>query len=239
MNKYEIILLDLDDTLIDETENIRHAFKKVIKEINKTYKEEDFQEWLRFDKQFWNDYYKGKIKVPNEYQKTSQTLAYYLRSKRYQKFFKNNISLEEAFNLNEIYLKGLTENIIPIEGVYETLKYLHSKYKIVIATNGPMAAVKAKLKKINCYELIDDIFSGEMCGVSKPDIKFFNELKNYINFQDNNKILIIGDSLSTDIQGGMNAKIDTCWFNRINKVCPNNFKPTMIIYNLKELTHKL
>jgi len=239
MSKYEIILFDLDDTLIDEKENIRHAFKKIIKHLNKEYKEEDFHEWLRLDKQFWNDFYHGKIKVPKEYQKTTKILARYLRSLRCQIYFKNNISLEEAFNLNEIYLEGLTENIISIEGAYDTLKYLHSKYKLVIATNGPTIAVETKLKKINCYEFIDKIFSGEMCGVSKPDKNFFRSLKNFINFYDNEKILIVGDSLSTDIKGGINAKIDTCWFNRAKEKRPKEFEPTMTIYKLKELIHKL
>lgn len=75
--------------------------------------------------------------------------------------------------------------------------------------------------------------------VTKPNKKYFEELKKYIQYYDTNKMLIIGDSLRTEVQGGMNSGIDSCWFNPNNATISNEYQPTMVINKLKELTRKL
>ena len=75
--------------------------------------------------------------------------------------------------------------------------------------------------------------------VTKPSKEYFDELKEYLKFYDNNKMLIIGDSLRSEVQGGMNSGIDSCWLNRNNEDLPEQYKPTMVINNLKQLTRKL
>jgi FMN phosphatase YigB (HAD superfamily) len=67
MSKYDVLLFDLDDTLINNTENARYAFKKMLLMVNKEYNDESFQRWLELDKQFWIDYANKKIIVPDEY----------------------------------------------------------------------------------------------------------------------------------------------------------------------------
>lgn len=128
-----------------------------------------------------------------------------------------------------------------MKGAYETLNYLAKKYILVIATNGPSQAVETKLEKINCLQFFKYIFSADKTKnkVTKPSSIYFNELLEYINFSDREKILIVGDSLKTEIQGGMNSNIDTYWFNRNNEELPEEYKPTMVITRLRELTKKL
>ena len=154
-------------------------------------------------------------------------------------FMEDNAELDK--NIYEIINEYKPHRIIIEYNGTETLEYLYDKYRLVIATNGPILAVEAKLKKIDCLQFIDSIFSTDMAdnAAAKPDKDFFRQLKDYLNFYDDDKILIIGDSLYSDVLGGMNCGIDTCWFNRKNDVLLDKYKPTMTITNLKQLIKKL
>lgn len=241
MDKYEIIIFDLDDTLIDNLENIRYAYKRMLEYVGEEYKEEEFIRWNEFDRQFWIDRSNGKIIIPEEYKSPKDKMVEYVRSLRYFLYFNGKITLEHAFEINKIYIDSLNEKVIPIEGAYETLKYLHNKYKLVIATNGPSLAVKSKLSKIGCLELIDYIFSADLTYqiVSKPKKEYFDELFEYINYDNKEKILMVGDSIYSDIQGGINAGIDTCWYNSNNQENISIYEPTIIIKRLNQLTEIL
>lgn len=149
-------------------------------------------------------------------------------------YFEGRISFEKAFEINELFLASLNEIFVPIDGAYETLKYLHDKYKLIIAINGPTVAVESKLE-IDCLNFIDAIFSADMTRktVTKPSKEYFEELKEYLKFYDTHKMLLVGDSLRSEVQGGMNLNIDSCWFNRNNEVLPEQYKPVMVINNLR------
>lgn len=238
MSKYEVILFDLDDTLIDNLENVRYAYKKMVESVGETYTEEGFRRWYELDKKFWLDFHDNKISVPEEYRQPQELFVKYVRSLRYQIFFEGRITLEKAFEINELFLKSLNEIVVPIDGAYEVLQYLHDRYKLVIATNGPTSAVESKLGKINCLDFIDYIFSADMTKqkVTKPKKEYFDELMDYIEYHDKDKMLIIGDSLHSEVKGGMNSGIDSCWFNPGNKELSDEYQPTMIIDSLKKLT---
>lgn len=237
MKKYEVLLFDLDDTLIDNLENVRYAYTKMVNYMNEDYTLEGFKKWYELDKQFWIDFHNNKIVVPDEFNTSQELFVKYVRSLRYQLYFDNKISLEKAFEINDLFLSSLEEVVIPIDGSYETLEYLNKKYKIVIATNGPSVVAKTKLEKIGCYKFIDSIFSADMTSqtVTKPKKEFFDELEGYLNFYEKDKMLIIGDSLRYEIKGGMNAGIDSIWYNAKNEVLSKEYAPTYIIKRLSDL----
>ena len=131
MNKYKILIFDLDDTLIDNLENVKYAFKRMIESKNEKCSNDSFRVWYKIDKQFWKDWQDGLIELPehlkSETGKKSDEFLNWLRAQRVLIYFNNEISLNEAINLNNIYMNALTENVIAIEGAYETLKYLSNK----------------------------------------------------------------------------------------------------------------
>lgn len=240
MNKYKILIFDLDDTLIDNLENIRYAFSQMIKIKNEDYNENNFKKWYELDKQFWKDWQDGLIELPeqfkNETGKKSDEFLDWLRSQRVLIYYKNKISLDEAIHLNNIYMNALTENVVAIDGGYEALKYLSNKgYYIIIATNGPKIATKDKLLKIKCINFVNEILSADMFGYMKPSIEFFEGIKKVLNNYNVEEYLIIGDSLKSDVGFAMNCNFDSCWFNRNNEKLSNNYKPTIIINKLSEL----
>ncbi len=239
MKKYEILLFDLDDTLIDNLENVKHAFKVMLEYMNDTYTEDKFNRWYDLDKQFWIDRQNGKIIVPDEYKEPVETKTRWVRSQRYILYFNNEISLEKAMEINDLYLNALNEIVLPIEGVKETLEYLSSKYKIFIATNGPSVATASKVAKIDCSNYISHILAADMFGHMKPSIEFFRGVKDFTGEHDENKYLVIGDSLKSDVEGATNAKMDSCWFNRGEEELDGRYNPTMIIDDLRQLKEML
>lgn len=236
MDKYKILLFDLDDTLIDNLENIKYAFKKVLEKKNIEYSDSKFDSWAIYDRDYWHLFYENKIEIPDEYRITEKGFIEYLRGKRFFDYF-NDMTMEEAIGLNEIYIEALNEVVMPVEGAYETLEYLSKKYRIIIATNGPSVAVNSKLSKINCINFIDCIFSSDMTKstIVKPSIKYFEDMQEYYNLYGKDKMLIIGDSLKSDVGLGINAGVDTCWFNKNDEDINSNYIPTYTIKKLIDL----
>lgn len=243
MNKYKIIIFDLDDTLIDNFENVKYAFKTMVETKNEPYNDDNFLKWYEIDTKFWRDWQDGLIELPehlkNETGKKSDEFLDWVRAQRVLIYFKNTISLEEAIKLNNIYMQALTEQVIAIDGVYETLKYLSKKYYIIIATNGPKVATTEKLKKINCLEFVNEILSADMFGYMKPKKEFFEGIQKMLNNFSNEEYLIVGDSLKSDVGFGMNCNFDSCWFNKNNDNLDQSYQPTIIIKEIKELQEKL
>ena len=244
MNKYKILIFDLDDTLIDNLENVRYAFTKMIGTQNEYYNENDFKRWYKLDKQFWKNWQDGLIELPeklkNETGKKSDEFLNWLRAQRVLLYYNNKISLKEAIDLNNIYMNALTENVVAIDGAYETLKYLFNKgYYIIIATNGPKIATKDKLVKIKCIDFVNEILSADMFGYMKPNKEFFEGIEKILNNYNVDEYLMIGDSLKSDVGFASICNFDSCWFNKNKEKLSSAYKPTMIINKLRELIDML
>ena len=241
---YKILIFDLDDTLIDNKENTRAAFATMLSSANgQIYTETLFKQWYALDKQFWIDWQDGLIALPEvliqEKGKKSDKFLDWLRSQRILMYFENSVTIERAIELNNIYMQALNDVVVPIDGAQGTLKYLSSKYKLLVATNGPNIATQKKLEKIRCLDYISEVLSADMFGYMKPKIEFFTAIEEKYNDFSISDYLIIGDSLKSDIGFGVNAGIDSCWFNRNNEGLDAKYKPTYIINNLEELKYLL
>ncbi len=239
MDKYKILIFDLDDTLIDNLENVRYAYTKMIESVGEKYSEDGFKKWYEIDKNFWKDWQDGLIKLPahlkNETGKKSEEFLNWVRAQRVLIYFDNQISLEKAIELNHLFMNSLTEIVIAIDGAYDTLKYLKEKYYIIVATNGPKVATKDKLSKIKCLNLVNEVLSADMFGYMKPRTEFFEAIQNLLKNYNNEEYLIIGDSLKSDVGFAMNCKFDSCWFNKNNEKLDEPYKPTIVIQKLEEL----
>lgn len=239
MNKYKILIFDLDDTLIDNLENVRYAYKKMIESIGENYSEDGFKKWYEIDKKFWKDWQDGLIELPahlkSETGKKSEEFLNWLRAQRVLIYLNNQVSLDKAIELNNLFMKSLTEVVIAIDGAYDILKYLKAKYYIIVATNGPKIATKDKLTKINCLNFVNEVLSADMFGYMKPRKEFFDAIQNLLNNYNNEEYLIIGDSLKSDIGFAMSCGFDSCWFNKNNDELDEQYEPTISIRKLKEL----
>ncbi len=239
MNKYKVLIFDLDDTLIDNWENVRYAYGEMLASIGEADSEEGFKRWYEIDKKFWKDRQDGLIELPahlkNETGKKSEEFLDWLRAQRVLIYFDNQINLEKAIELNHTFMNALTEKVVAIDGARDILEYLSKKYYIIVATNSPKITTREKLAKINCLDLANEVLSADMFGYMKPKKEFFVAIQNLLNNYDNEQYLIIGDSLKSDVGFAMNCGFDSCWFNRCDEKLPQQYKPTIIIRELKEL----
>lgn len=236
MSKYKVIAFDLDDTLIEDTKSRKFAFSKVSEFLEIPYTEKLGDSFVQFDNYFWDQWQSGRITVPRD----TKDLADYLRALRFQQFYEAlSIDFHTAHSLYEMYTNSLGECIVPIPGARKTLETLnHRNYILAVATNGVKKLVHHKLDIVNVSSLISFIICAEDIGESKPNPLFYEYFLNKCNCTKE-QALLIGDSLTSDILGGMKNGIDTCWYNPNHLPLPQEYEPTMEIDNLLELTRKL
>lgn len=234
--KYKTIFFDLDDTLIDNNESLMYAFKCLIDSIGVGFSDELFNKWKVFDTKWWNSLETGELVIPADCVSREEQVTW-LRASRFIKFFNDrDISFEEAVSLNQIYTSNLGENIVEIAGAKQLLADLSCDYEILIATNGPREAAVIKMDKAGFTPYISCLVSSEeIGGIPKPTKEFFKYLLSKCKNTDLDSMLIVGDSLSTDVLLGTNNGFDSCWFNPSNKEHLEECCPTYIVSNYNEL----
>lgn len=238
MKKYNTIIFDLDDTLIDNTKASKYAFKCILEVLDISYKEDLFYKYLEFDAAYWHRWEYRQMEIPEHLyiRENIEELRTYLRAKRFAEFF-NIKDFDFAVSINSIYCNNLGVDIESIEGSKEILEYLYNKYRLVIATNGPYNAAIDKINKAGIKEYFEKIYCSELIGFSKPNSNFWNSAFNDLKEKRNDAILI-GDSLTTDIASGIKNNFDTVWYNPEKKV-NRELKPTYEINHLFELKRRL
>ena len=238
MQKYEAILFDLDDTLIDNDESCKYAIFDIYKMFNIPCCDDTFQKWKQFDIDYWLEWENGTFLFPGWINSQHQKIDF-LRYNRFYEFFKEfDITYEQAEKLNNYYVSLLHKNIVPIDGANEVLSELSKDHEMIISTNGPKEAAFKKVKAANLHPYIDKIVASGECGFSKPMPGFFRYVISKMHTKDRHKMLIIGDSLKSDILGGIYNGIDSCWFNPHQKENTIGIDPTYEISHLKQLIKK-
>ena len=116
---------------------------------------------------------------------------------------------------------------------------LYGNYELIIASNGPCSEQKPRLDNANLSKYFSGFFISEEMGVNKPDSRFFEIILKKIKNKDKSSILMIGDDLTTDIQGAIDAGIDSCWFNSKNRENTLGINPTFTIKSFEEISKYL
>ena len=195
------VLFDVDDTLLDfgkaEAAAIRKTFERigipVTDELIRRYSEINAQQWSRFEK--------GEI--------TREKLL----TERFDILFSElgiNVPSEMAQASYE-YLLGIGHYFV--DGAEELLEALKDKYELYIVSNGNASVQDRRLKSAGIIPYFKDIFISERVGFNKPSAEFFEACFERIPGFEKDKAVIVGDRLSSDILGGINAGVKTCWFN--------------------------
>ncbi len=140
----------------------------------------------------------------------------------------------------ETYFRAmLNKSAIPVSGSVEMLRYLSGKYKIYAASNGPHEQQVGRLKKAGMLEFFDEVFTSELIGHEKPRREFFFYCFDKIGNILPSETVMLGDSLTSDMLGGINYGMKTLWFNPTGKTAPENIKPDYIISSLDEVKNIL
>lgn len=230
MRKYDCILFDLDNTLVDDDENRKYAIKEVAIVFNLSINNEMINYFPEYDNNYWTMRAKGEMPDPVIFDtKDEQTV--WVRAHRFEMFF--SIPYEVAVKVNEVYCELIKERVIPIFGAKEAIEDLKKMgCQIFIATNGPKIAVKDKLSKIDVFKYIDETFAAEEIGFMKPKKEYFDGLFQKIDRYSRDTMLMVGDEFDKDVIGAINNGIDACWFN---PNCEQNDDISKATYVIKEL----
>lgn len=219
------VLWDVDGTLLDFNAAERAAIRTLFAEFKLgECTDEMLARYSAINISFWERLERNEITKPEV-----------LRGRFEQFFGEYGIDTELAAPFNERYQVTLGDTIVYLDNSIDIVSYLRGKVKQYVVSNGTVAAQTKKLDRSKLGELMDGIFLSEKLGVEKPNIGFFDKAFEEIGCKDPSEMIIVGDSLTSDIRGGMNAGIKTCWYNPQKKPIPEGYRVDYVIGDLKEI----
>ena len=200
MNKrFDIVLLDADETIFDFKKAEAYSFEKSLLDFGYEYSPERLKIYSEINLSCWKALERGEM-----------TRAQLIKE-RFERFF---IAVGEKFPdclaFQKSYVGNLAQSGFLIDGAYDFVKKLHEYCKIYIATNGLTVAQRGRLSRSPIEPYIDDIFISEEIGFQKPTKEYFDVIFSTLGVTDKSRVVMVGDSLTSDMQGGRNAGIATC-----------------------------
>lgn len=225
MKKYKKLFFDFDDTLMDFKAAEKEALPKVFAHYQFPLTETVELKYKEINRALWDQLERGEV--------TREALLE-SRFKETFQFFGRQVN---GIEMDQAYRNFLVETIVLIDGAEEVLRTLAQDYELYIVTNGINETQHRRINAANLAPYFKEIFVSEQTGFQKPQIEFFDYVFQQIGDVEKEECLIIGDSYSADMIGGMNAGIDTCWFNPSNNLPKALYQPTHEIKQLKDLFH--
>lgn len=223
MKQYQVILFDADNTLLDFNRAEAEAFEKVLERYGLEPGPEYVREYHQINIECWEAYEEGRMERAD------------VLTKRFERFFDRHgmrVAGEEA---EEFYRVFLEKGSHVIEGTFPVLDYLKERYELYIVTNGVAKTQHIRLKDSGLAPYFKDVFISEEAGSQKPQKEFFDYVFARIPQVRPEQMLLVGDSLTSDMQGGVNAGIDTCWYNPSGQENKRSVPVSMEIRRLEEL----
>lgn len=224
MKKIKAILYDVDGTLLDfETQEevaLSYCFKKYnLGELS----EEKLELYKRINLGYWEMFENNLI--------TKEKLVV----KRFEDYLEALGVKLNAEEVNDTYFSKLGDTIVFKDNSYELVKSLKGKIKQYVVTNGAIRVQKTKLAKSGFDKLMDDVFISDEVGYQKPRKEFFDAIKNRLGDIANDEILIVGDSLTSDMKLADNCNLISCFYNPKKKDYKVDFKIDYEISDLNEV----
>ncbi|ARD49054.1 YjjG family noncanonical pyrimidine nucleotidase [Sporosarcina sp. P33] len=221
---YDLLLFDLDDTLFDFDETEKHALGKTFHTFGLPNGLDAYRDTYRaISSVIWDELEQGHIAIEE------------LKVERFRRLFAHHELQIDASHFGELYIENLGYESHLIDGVEEMISRL-SEYRLAILTNGFTLAQHARIAGSPLRNTFEAIIASEETGYRKPQREIFEYTFNKLGITDPSRVLMIGDSLTSDIQGGINAGIDTCWFNRDRRENHTGIQPTYEIHSWEEFS---
>lgn len=211
------LLWDVDNTLLDFSAAERAAIRALFQEYGLgVCSEEMLQRYAAINTAYWERLERGELTKPE------------VLVGRFQEFFETEgIDAAIAPGFNEKYQLRLGDTIVYRDDSLHIVTSLRGRVRQYVVSNGTVTAQTKKLRLSGLGALMDGIFLSEELGVEKPNVEFFDKVFSVLGDTDRNQVMIVGDSLTSDILGGSNAGIVTCWYDpdgkpEVGKVHPHH-----------------
>ena len=222
--RYEYLLFDIDNTLMDFTTGEKTALFQTMEELRVSISEADYQIYLEINRAAWACFEAGELDSTGVQRVRFEHFAAYLGR-----------DVAQGMGMNARYIENLGQQAILLEGATDLLERLSRRYQLAVATNGLSLVQRARLVKSDILPLFSGIFISQEMGVQKPDKAYFEAIFAFYGDSAREKYLMIGDSLSADILGGINAGIDTCWYRPAGAALHGGIVPTYTIDGYADL----
>ncbi|MGG0285797.1 YjjG family noncanonical pyrimidine nucleotidase [Peribacillus butanolivorans] len=221
--KYEVILFDVDDTLLDFSISEKRALHRAFLEFSLPTGVKEYEaSYQEISKVLWRELEQGLTNLSE------------LGVERFKRLFLKHELDIEAEVFSRVYLNYLSKEIHLIQGAVEVCENL-ADCRLAIITNGFTDVQTSRIGGSPLSNTFEHIIISQEAGFQKPAKGIFDYAFSKLQITDKAKVLIVGDSLTSDIQGGIDYGIDTCWFNPHQKENNLGIKPTYEIWKLIDL----
>jgi 2-haloacid dehalogenase len=198
---YSWLLFDADGTLFDFDLGEKLALRAILRDLGNPFTEQAHQDYQRINKELWAAFEQGNVTQAE------------IKTKRFARWLETLNLQTDVDKVSRDYLTYLSQQGVLLGHALELIQTLSKNYQMLLLTNGLQEVQRprfnASLLKPYFAEIV---VSGEV-GFAKPDPRIFDAAFDLMNKPSKNAVLMIGDSLSADIQGGLNYGLDTCWYN--------------------------
>jgi len=223
LKNYDLVFLDADDTLFDFKAAESNAFDRAAAEFKLATDGSVFSTYQEINHALWKDLEKGLVN-----QET-------LRVERFRRLFAKIGSTIDPQDFAMSFTTWLGRGTFLLPGAEDLCRGLAGRVTLVIITNGIRDVQESRLRLSVLRPWIDHIVISEEAGCQKPSPEIFEYAVKKAGKVPLDRMIMVGDSLSSDIQGGINFGIDTCWYNPHRKPRTSDIVPTFEIGDLAEL----
>lgn len=197
------VLIDVDNTILDFDKCSEFAIQAACREFDMPFEHNLYVAFERINTSLWKELEKGLL--------TSEQLF----STRWNIIFGSmGMTISDGVAFENCFHKHLNLCAIPEDGANDALEYIASKYPVYAATNADFAQQRNRLQSANMLKYFSGLFVSEQIGFLKPRKEFFDVCFSRLNGLSPSDALLIGDSLSADIDGAKQYGMQTCWYNR-------------------------
>ena len=197
----EFLFLDLDDTILDFHKAERIAISKTFREFGIEPTDEVLARYSHINKECWH-----KLELGLWDRET-------VLVRRFELLFGEHDIVCDGTKVARAYEKNLGIGHWFLPGAEEAVDALSKKYRLFLASNGTASVQQGRMTSANLYRFFEKVFVSQELGANKPAKEFFDRAVEQIPGFDPAKAMMVGDSLTSDILGGINAGMKTCWVN--------------------------
>ncbi len=227
-NKLEWILFDADHTLFDFDRSARISLQDTLDEYGIAYTDLTVESYFAINRACWRAFEQGRIDRAT------------LTRSRFELFFEE-IGVEgiDPLAFNAKYLSHLPEHPYFLEGALEALEIVGQHFKMGIITNGLQEVQRPRLLQSGIDHHFEVIVVSDEIGLAKPDPAYFAHVHREMNMPEKDRVMVVGDSLFSDMHGGITYGFRTCWYNPSGTPATDDIRPDHQVRSHAELIDML
>ena len=204
---YQIALIDVDDTLLDFGQSEKQALREAFAAYGLPFADRTADLYHKINDALWKRLEKGELAREQ------------LWHDRYVELFEQLGLGDVPEGINEKYMQSLGRQAFPMAGAEDMLKQASGLARLFVVTNGVAAVQRERLKKTGLGRFFEGSFISQELGAQKPARAFFDKVFEALGPVDRKDVVLLGDSLTSDMKGARTAGVTACWF------CPDESRP--------------